>query len=172
MESLPTNPSTEDVLRIGLEALCDARSLIEGIDTMGAADASLKAYLLRIVACLQTLFESAPVGEDETRILACALSTFLPVLDLDWLPAGPDDLPKLTDDDLVTLEALRRERAMQAEKRALKPSTSRWDPLIDLVSESLEVFVVFGYSEGFGRCTELLDAVEAEMVSRSRAPIN
>ena len=172
MEPLPTNPSTEEVLRIGLEALSDARSLIEGIDTLGDADASLKAYLLRIVGCLESLFAAAPAGVDETRILAHALSTFLPVLDLDWLPAGPDDMPKLTDDDLVTLELLRRERAVQARKRAVTPSLSRWDPLIDLVSESLEVFVVFGYSEGFGRCTELLDAVEAKIESRSRTPVN
>lgn len=165
MDSLPADPSTEDLLRIGREALADARSLIESVGTEGRADASLKAYLLRVVVCLESLFDPAPADEGETRILAHALSTFLPVLDLDWLPSGPEDLPQLTESDRIIVEGLERERAIQA----AKPSGSRWNPLIDVISESFEIFVVFGYTEGFHMFSDLLDAIEAQIASTSRA---
>lgn len=172
MESLPADPSTEELLRIGREALADARGLIESVGTEGQADASLKAYLLRVVLCLESLFDPAPVDDGETRILACALASFLPILDLDWLPTGPEDPPKLTERDLVIVKALERERARQAAKRATRPSRSRWNSLIDVISESYEIFVVFGYTEGFGMFSDLLDALEVQIASTSQAPPN
>jgi hypothetical protein len=166
---LPANPSTEEVLRIGREAMADARCLIESVGTEGEADASLKAYLLRVVRCLESLFDPAPADDGETRILAYALSSFLPILDLDWLPTGAESLPKLTKKDRVIVGALQRERAIQAAKKPSARPSSRWNPLIDVISESFEMFVIFGYHEGFSQFSELLDAIEVQIASTSRA---
>lgn len=171
-EPLPLNPTPEDLMRIGRESLRDARLMIASVDTESDVDASLKDYLLRVVVGLESLFESAPVGVEETQVLACALSTFLPVLDLDWLPASVEDLPKLSDDDLFMLELLRRDRARQAENKEGKPSGGRWHELINLISESMEIFVAFGYSEGTRKCTELLTAIEEEILSTRRATVH
>lgn len=171
MKPLPANPTFEEVLEIGREALAASRVMIDSVPTEGDADTSLKAFLLRVIDCLESLFDPGPVDEGETRIVAHALSTFLPILDLDWLPANPKEIPKLSEQDQFMIGMLRRERERQAAIRATKPAGT-WDPLIDIVSEAIEIFAVFGYKEGFGRTIELLNAIEAHAVSSRQDRVN
>ncbi len=52
------------------------------------------------------------------RILAHALATFLPVLDLDWLPSDPGTLLRPTPRAYARIDLLRQERAARARLRA------------------------------------------------------
>ena len=171
VKPLPANPSFEEILEIGRESIAASRVMIDSIDTIGDADKSLKSFLLRVVDCLESLFDPGPVDEGGARIAASALTAFLPVLELDWLPADLNELPELSEKDQTTIGLLRREREMQAAKRAATSKVGTWDPLIDVVSEAIELFVTFGYDEGFGRMIELFDTIEAHSSSR-KAPLN
>ena len=153
-------PSVEEVLEVSRETLADARSMIESVATAGEVDASLKEYLLRVVAQLEILHQRATDSEDELEIFAHAWSTFTPVLEMDWLPEDPRSFtPDLSKREQQCVEMLRHERQLHAAKRQGKTATGPWDGLIDLISESLEIFMVFGYRAGVEGCFGLNEAL-------------
>ncbi len=150
-----TEPSLEEILEVSRQVLVDARAMLESTAAKGEADASLKAYLLRVVAQLDALLERATVSERDFELFAMAWSTFTPVLDLEWLPADSKSFTPLPQREMECIAMLRHERAAQAAKRESNPSRGPLDGLLDLISESLEVFMLFGYRDGVTRCIEL-----------------
>ncbi len=158
-------PLDDFYLEMGRDALAQMRSMIESTHTEAVVDAALKSYLMRVVDQLQGLFDPEPTCESEMRILAQALHTFLPVLDLDWLPSAEEGLPKPTPEAEAHIHALRLERARHAAHRETHATDERWDALTDLVSESLENFILFDYQEGVNGCIELLEAIDVHVLA-------
>ncbi len=140
---------------------------------------SLAGLLPRVVRVLgRLLFTPA-----SAHILAQAITTFLPLLDLDWLPAEPGAIPKPTIPVKARIDLLRQERAARARLRGAvarhrparrarpdRPPENRavsapgiesggdlWHDLLDLTSEALETFIAYGHQDGVGRCADLLD---------------
>ncbi len=145
---------------------------------------------------LRLLFTHTPDGST-LRILAQALTAFLPFLGLDWLPADPAAIRKPTDRVLARLDLLRQERAARArlrgavarhrparrakphrppENRAAaalgldwpdEPDDDLWHDLLDLTSQTLETFIAYGHQPGVRRCAELIEVL-AEVFGEPR----
>ncbi len=117
------------------------------------------------------------------QVLWRALRALLPLLTFDPPPADPPvDPPEPPVKTRARIDLLRQERAARARERQAgelhacarpdrppapasafvsdtpgEPDGDLWNDLLDLTSESVEVFVLSGDAEGVGRCAELLD---------------
>ncbi len=113
-------------------------------------------------------------GGSLMQIIAQALATLLPLLNLDGRPTDPGT--ELAGKDKARVDFLRRERADRARHRArpdrppesrsfpgfgnggdAEPEADVWNDLLELISEALEAFIRFGDRTGIDRCAELLD---------------
>ncbi len=149
----------------------------------------MAGLLPRAVQILMRLFFTHSPDGSTLRILAQALSTYLPLLGLDWLPADPRTTPELTTPVLARIDLLRQERAARARLRSSvarhrparrarpdRPPASRaaaalgldwpaepgddlWHDLLDLTSQTLETFIAYGDQQGVRRCAELLEVL-------------
>ncbi len=155
----------------------------------GAPAASLDGLLPRVAMMLIRLLIARTPQGSTLRIVAQALATFLPLLGLDWLPSDPGAIPRPTPRDCARIDLLRQERAARGRLRATvarhrpaqparrvqpdRPPESRagaffgvaepggevWDELLDLTSETLEIFIGFDHQEGVRHCAELIEVL-------------
>ncbi len=79
--------------------------------------ASLAGLLPRAARMMVRLLLARTPGGGTHQVLAHALSTFLPLLGLDWLPADPSAIRKPTIPVKSRLDLLRQERAARARLR-------------------------------------------------------
>ncbi len=137
--------------------------------------ASLAGLLPRVALMLIRLLVARTPEGSTLRLVAQALATFLPLLDLDWLPADPTTIPVPAPQAEAHIELLRQERTSRARLRQLaapghriqpdRPPASRtaapdddvWIELLDLTSRTLETYIAFGHQRGARQCAELID---------------
>ena len=157
---------TSQELAAGRRAMAEARPRIEKLKI---EDEELEAYLLRIVTRLEALIDHPPMGSG-ARILRRALEVFLPILELDWVPAEPRYLSELPAEDQARIEKLRQERRLMAfQNSSVPPGDDRYKlALIDLLVESLAIFILYSHRKAEHRCLAMLmDLLEKETPTKS-----
>ena len=131
------------------EAVALARSRLALVEI---EDPEVEGYLHRLVWRLEALLDFPPQNPD---LLSYPIRTLLPLLDLDWLSAGRREQ---TEMDRKTIEGLRRERRQIAlDSTELPPGDASCRlSLIDILVESLEIFLVYPDENARLRCLALL----------------
>ncbi len=84
----------------------------------GPPAASLAGLLPRVARVLARLLFAHGRDGDCLRVLARAVTTFVPLLDLGWLPAHPGAAPKPDTRVEARIDLLRQERAARARLRS------------------------------------------------------
>ncbi len=130
----------------------------------------------RLVQLVAGLLATNVTGTGILQVIAQALTTLLPLLNLDGRSTVPG-AGKLTVQEKARLDLLRQERAARARQRAAhrarpdrppanrrfpffgdggdaEPETDAWNDLLQLVSEALEAFIRFRDRAGIDRCVE------------------
>ena len=134
------------------ESLQRARAHLDDAETEAWLGASLKGYFLRVIETLEELLQIAAVFpedfEENFLLFAQASGLFLPVLSLDWLPEDPQNFDRQPE-----------------QPRGL------WTPLLDMLSESAEVFLRFGYVDGLAKCYALSDALAVRLGGPPAPPL-
>ncbi len=163
--------------------------------TGGPAAACLAGLFPRVVQILVRLLFAQGSGDPIagsggiSSVLTQALATFVPFLDLGWLPADPGGVQGPNARVEARIDLLRQERTARARLRSavarhrpaqpVRPDRSPedrgatilgfpwpaaaddglWHDLLDLTSEVLEICIVFGHQPGVRRCAELLEVL-------------
>lgn len=153
----------EEVLAVSRDALANSRAMIESVGTEAEEDAAMKGFMLRMIAQLDALCERAQDSDDDFQIFSLAWLTFAMALELDWLDADRKMFnPGLSQQQMDHVERLRRKRPAWDSGATGESAGGRWDGLVELISEAVEVFGRFRYWEGVRGCLELHEELERQ----------
>jgi hypothetical protein len=163
------SPTPKEVAAAAHEALKQSRAHLESAETEAWLGAPLKGYFLRVVATLEDMLKMAIVfPEDDFLLFAQAAGLFLPVLGMDWLPEDPRSFTReLTESEREILETMSRGEADNPPDR----QQGRWTGLLDMITESVEVFLRFGYVDGLAKCYVLNEALIARLGGPPAPPL-
>ncbi len=147
-------PTPKEVFAAVHEALLESRARLEGPGTEAEVGAPLKDYFLRVVASLEEMMKMALVNPSAIPLFVQTAAVFLPVLNMEWLPEDPQSFTReLTEPEQEFLDTLRTSGPGPDQPRG------HWTALLDLITESVAVFVQFGYSDGLVQCYALNEAL-------------